>query len=225
MKKETAVMEAISIDESKRLIELETRIKAGVETFVEVGDALSEIKESRLYRADFPTFQAYCESKWNFTRRRAYQLIEAAEVRKALPANVKQCFTNPRQLNALAKLPKAKRAKAAKAIAKAVNKTGGRVTAKAVKTEVAKQLPRGGLCADAIRARDGEPETQRQSKPLPNPVLQPTDNPITLADFQKQLDSMESRIPADADHAKFGRALDKAATRQMNWGQKATSHV
>lgn len=163
MKKE--LTEPISLDESKRFISLEKIIKAGVTTFISVGDALAEIKNSRLYRADFPTFQAYCEKTWNFTRMRAHQLIEASEVHKALPANVKHCFTNPRQLNALAKLPKSKRVKAVKAIVKAAKKSGGRITAKTVKAEVTKQLPRGGLAADAIRAKSGGP--------LPNPVFPP----------------------------------------------------
>jgi len=177
------ITEPISLDESKRLINLEKIIKEGVATFITVGDALAEIKDSRLYRADFPTFQAYCDKTWNFTRMRAYQLIEASEVHKALPANVKTSFTNPHQLNALAKLPKAKRIPAAKAIIKAAKKSGGRITAKTVKAEVAKQLPRGGLTADAIRAQRGDKpaamrgidmsKVDRVDSLLPNPVLPP----------------------------------------------------
>ena len=39
-----------------------------------------EIRDSRLYRADFNTFEDYCRERWDFTRQRAHQLTEAAEV-------------------------------------------------------------------------------------------------------------------------------------------------
>jgi hypothetical protein len=53
-------------------------------TFFEVGVALLEIRESRLYRADFATFEQYCLERWGFARARAYQLTEAALVTSRL---------------------------------------------------------------------------------------------------------------------------------------------
>jgi hypothetical protein len=60
--------------------ELEATIEAGVRTFVDVGLALLEIRDTRLYRASYPTFDAYCRERWAFSRVRAHQLIEGAEV-------------------------------------------------------------------------------------------------------------------------------------------------
>ena len=67
------------ITQEKQLVEKhETTIKKGLNTFVEVGQALLEIRDKKLYRIDYKTFEEYCQEKWQMTRRRSYQLIEAS---------------------------------------------------------------------------------------------------------------------------------------------------
>lgn len=66
--------------EIARLEQLEGTIKTGITTFINVGLALAEIRDAKLYRQTHTTFQSYCKDKWGFTRQRAYQLIGAAEV-------------------------------------------------------------------------------------------------------------------------------------------------
>lgn len=56
----------------------ETVIERGLKTFVDVGNALLAIRDGRLYRADFGTFEEYCKERWGIERRRAYQLMDAA---------------------------------------------------------------------------------------------------------------------------------------------------
>lgn len=63
-----------------RLAELEQTIERGLATFIEVGQALLEIRDSRLYRESHGTFEDYCRERWGFSRQRGHQLIEAAEV-------------------------------------------------------------------------------------------------------------------------------------------------
>jgi hypothetical protein len=70
----------LSIDETARLEVLEQTIETGIKTFIQVGLALAEIRDSRLYRLTHHTFETYCRDRWQFTRQRAYQLIGAAEV-------------------------------------------------------------------------------------------------------------------------------------------------
>lgn len=77
---QTIEVEALEISEAVRLDELETVIERGQQTFIEVGNALMEIRDSRLYKRDFKTFEEYCEIRWNWKRAHAYRLIEAAEV-------------------------------------------------------------------------------------------------------------------------------------------------
>ncbi|HET7037948.1 MAG TPA: hypothetical protein VFI42_19905, partial [Thermomicrobiaceae bacterium] len=61
-----------------RLAELEAVIERGVPTFMEVGQALAEIRDARLYRETHTTFEAYCRERWGFTSSRARQLIGAS---------------------------------------------------------------------------------------------------------------------------------------------------
>jgi hypothetical protein len=63
-----------------RLTELEDVIQRGMDTFVEVGAALFEIRDDRLYRASHTTFEDYCQERWGMSRRHANRTIEAASV-------------------------------------------------------------------------------------------------------------------------------------------------
>jgi hypothetical protein len=62
------------------LAELEQVIERGLETFVEVGEALRRIRDERLYRESHKTFEAYCRERWGMSRQRAHQQIEAASI-------------------------------------------------------------------------------------------------------------------------------------------------
>lgn len=70
--------------EIARLSELEMVIERGLQTFYEVGEALLEIRDSRLYRNEHATFEDYCQHRWQMTHRRANYLIQAAEVMENL---------------------------------------------------------------------------------------------------------------------------------------------
>ena len=224
-----AVLESITPDESKRLKGLEEKIDAGKRTFMEVGLALEEIRTSRLYRAEFKTFQDYCETRWDFTRQRADQLMWAAGTVKALPEAMQSTLCTEKAALALRNVisdgPKTPKMRRVERMLEAAAKKKERVTSRNIEEAAGrfkKPLPKGGLCADAIRAQRGEPETP------PNPVLPPepvkTSKPapqqaatLTLARCQELVAEIERMIPEDADHDKFGHVLYRAAERQMNW--------
>lgn len=63
---------------------LEDVIRRGLETFVEVGNALAEIKERKLYRAEFGSFEGYVQVRWGWSRRHANRQIAAAETAQLL---------------------------------------------------------------------------------------------------------------------------------------------
>lgn len=73
-------MNDLTIIEKSQLTELEATIERGLQTFYEVGTALLSIRESRLYRADYDTFEAYCQKRWNMTRWYANRVIASAGV-------------------------------------------------------------------------------------------------------------------------------------------------
>jgi hypothetical protein len=70
----------LSVREEKRLAELEQIIQENFRGFVAVGQALAEIRDSRLYRVDYPTFEDYCRDLWEVSHQRASQLIAAKTV-------------------------------------------------------------------------------------------------------------------------------------------------
>lgn len=70
----------LTIDEARRFKQCERTIERGLDAFYEVGDALAEIRESRLYRITDATFEDYCRRRWNISRFYAHRLIDAAQV-------------------------------------------------------------------------------------------------------------------------------------------------
>lgn len=94
---ETGEILRLSDDEQQQLERFEVAIARGLRTFVEVGEALLSIRDRRLYRANYRTFEDYCRDRWSMARRTAYQLMDAAGVvenvrncAQALPANEAQ---------------------------------------------------------------------------------------------------------------------------------------
>ena len=55
-----------------------------VPVMVTVGTALMEIRENRLYRSEFKTFEEYCQSKWGFSRQFANKTIESSGIASGL---------------------------------------------------------------------------------------------------------------------------------------------
>ncbi len=69
----------LSVEEIDQLAQYEATITKGLATFIEVGAALASIRDERLYRRDYATFDDYCRARWGWDRRRAYQLMDADE--------------------------------------------------------------------------------------------------------------------------------------------------
>lgn len=76
----TNVCTSLSKQEQTRKSELVSVVKRGMATFVEVGRALQEIRDEKLYRDSHKTFEKFCGEEFEISRPRAYQLIEAAVV-------------------------------------------------------------------------------------------------------------------------------------------------
>jgi hypothetical protein len=79
----------LSPEEGARLEALEQAIERGLTTFVEVGQALLEIRDQRLYRATHTTFEQYLAERWHMARRTGYAYIDAAAVAANLPSSAK----------------------------------------------------------------------------------------------------------------------------------------
>jgi hypothetical protein len=75
----------LELAERERLAQLEEVVERGLQTFIEVGQALREIRDSRLYRQTHTTFGEYLVERWSFSKPHATRLIQAAQVVAAVP--------------------------------------------------------------------------------------------------------------------------------------------
>lgn len=132
--------EPLSSPEAARLTELETVVGRGLDTFVGVGTALAEIRDSRLYRQVAGTFEDYCRERWNLSKRYAYDLIGSAETACAIAHTDPDLppVKNEGQARELAKVEPEKRAEV---WSKANQDTGGKPTAAAVKKAAGAKVP------------------------------------------------------------------------------------
>jgi hypothetical protein len=74
----------LSTVEAKEFKKCESTIATGLKAFLAVGEALFKIRDNRLYRREYESFEDYLRRKWKISRTRGYQLIDAAKVAKDL---------------------------------------------------------------------------------------------------------------------------------------------
>lgn len=145
--------ELISIEESRRLVELEEVIEKGIGTFIKVGEALAEIRDKKLYRRPNDpkyTFEDYCREEWQMSRTMAFDTIKSAQA----ALNVRNCERQPRvesQARPLTvlKQPEQQRSAWSKAVESA---NGAQPTAKQVEAAV-----------EEVRA-EAEPEAPKRER-------------------------------------------------------------
>lgn len=119
----------------------------------ELGWHLRAIRDERLYRAEYETFEDYCRQRWTYSRRYVDMQIAAAETIDAIGATRTIVPTNEAQVRPLHALPETDRVEA---WTEAVEIAGGVPTAKVVAEVVAGRrvpliVPTGG------KGHDGPP--------------------------------------------------------------------
>jgi len=88
-----------------RLTTLEATIANGMETFMDVGNALRAIRDDRLYRDGYKSFEEYVKERWGWGKAHAYRMIQAAEVDENLSPIGDAKPKNEAQLREVAKAP------------------------------------------------------------------------------------------------------------------------
>lgn len=200
--------EAISLIESRRLVELEEVIERGLSTFIQVGEALAEIRDK--YRHHFKSlgysnFEDYCIKKWKFSRYTAYNLMNAAEVVTNVehaqhltgankPASIRQALS-------LRKLSGTEQPKAWSAAVSAAN--GSQPTAKQV--------------AAAVEEVQAETETETETETAPRTGRLP--GPSNGMKYAWQaIESLKMIQPNDTERDKAFMAVQRFLTQ--NYQQK-----
>ena len=154
-----------------RLTDCERVIASGMRTFVDVGTALAEIRDSRLYRATHETFEAYCQGRWGMTKSRGNQLILAAGVIENLATTVAKPATES-QARPLTRLEPPQQVEAWKAATDKAATEDRPVTAKDVRAAVT--AIRREEVKQTEATEQGKPQEEQQ--PARGPASQPVNS-------------------------------------------------
>ena len=97
---------SLTTREQREFVRAERTIAKGLKSFLEVGMALKEIRDQRLYRQQYDTFEEYVAKRWEMSRPRAYELCAASEVMADLSGipDIRVLPENEAQANPLARL-------------------------------------------------------------------------------------------------------------------------
>ena len=167
--------------DDQRLAVLEKTIARGKKTFIEVGLALAEIRDLRLYRREYSGFNEYCQKKWGWGKAYAYRLIDAAEVVKVSPIGDK--IKTESQARELGKVEPEQRA----GIVQAIVDAGEPMTAAAIKRHLppVPTQPGGAQANSPVVA-----------SPPPAPVVDGTGWPIPthLIPLWKRMDEVQEML-------------------------------
>lgn len=97
--------ESLTLPEAIRLKTLEITITNATKAFTDAGNALIEIRDKRLYRQHYKTFDDYCNQKWARDRRWAEYMMKAAVVVESLPQEMRTTVRNEASARALSCVP------------------------------------------------------------------------------------------------------------------------
>lgn len=220
-----------------QLEQCEEVIARGIQTFYEVGTALAEIRDSRLYRAAHDTFEDYLSERWGISRTRAYELISAATVQDEVSAIAD--IPNEAIARELVKAPQDRRSEVWE---EATAVASGRPTAKLIKALVKKITSRndaGGRITSHIAACGftGNPNAMSEDDPtghrlplntggpredVPVAVSEPPIHPsVSLVARATARLSEAPTAPVDReaalDHARQMIADDPNYARALHW--------
>jgi hypothetical protein len=151
-------LDHLSPDELQTLEHYEQIIAQGIQTFVQVGQALLAIRELKLYRADYPTFEEYCRKRWDLSRPYAYQLMEASVVVENVSAIADIIPANEAQARPLTRLESVQQQEVWKEAVETAPPTG--VTAKHVQQIVKRVKERTTRPTPPVPA----PQPRRQAR-------------------------------------------------------------
>jgi len=137
-----------------RLEQLESEIESGIRS---VGKALMEIRDSKAYRDQHDTFEAYCKERWGFTDRHARELISAETVRAKIGTFVPVETLKTEHLLAISSVPANKQGQVAASVLAECEEQNRKPTTKDFKA-AAKEF------------------AQPKADPKPEPTDKPEDN-------------------------------------------------
>ena len=167
-------LENITMIEALRRNELEKIIKKGFVPFMEMGFALAEIKEKKLYRDTYATFEEYCKEKWGFSRTYSYYVIKGSEAIKSLPQHTFTRVNTEKQARAVSKVRPEKRNDVVLAASAKAESEGRPMTSKDITDAASEQEPPVDIESTVM---ESQPATPTDTAPAPETAPAPADAP------------------------------------------------
>lgn len=133
--------DALTTQDIADLERIESEIEADQGSFFRFAKNVCEIRDRRLYRREYKTFDAYCEHRWGWTRQWINQQIRSAETVKQLGTMVSK-VTNERQARALADVMPEKRAEVLEHAAEKAEPITARSIKESARAVLAPQKPK-----------------------------------------------------------------------------------
>ena len=168
---------------------------------MEVGLALAEIRDLRLYRREYSGFEEYCRKKWGWSKQHAYRLIEAAPVAKS---NLQ--VTSQNAAIELARIEPSQRG----GVVQAIVDQGKPVTA----AEVKRHLPAPPMQpGQAGRTSGTGGRDEAQGKLMARPVLRPSEGETAGDQHDTDMSSRDKGKEGEREFAEFMRVHGFEARR------------
>lgn len=192
----TAAIATLNPAAQVALASCEQRIERGLKTFIDVGQALAEIRDSRLYKGTHATFEDYCQQRWGFSRQRAQQFTAAAELATTIVDTGLPSPTNEGQARALAAVPDEDRAD----VWREVVESGSKPTAAAIRKAAEARAPKTPEpTADPSAAQVGSGSISAPDVPPSAPGADPAPaaGPAADSPAPRQEPDLKAKIRAD----------------------------
>ena len=155
----SGVISPLSDEESSHLAQLEGVVQAGFSSMTETALALLKIKEKRLYRYQYGTYEQYARKRWGLSKAHANRLIQAGTVIKVLTPMGAILPANERQVRPLTKL----NLESVPAVwSKVVEEADGSPITNELVEKVVKETKSGEAASN-----EAETQTPPRQKPLP----------------------------------------------------------
>jgi hypothetical protein len=94
-------MGELSVTQTTVYEALKVGIREGLDSIFKTGQKLLRIRNEKLYRDEYPSFKEFCKAEYDLAEQRAYQYIDAAKIKDALPPKTQQLLSNESQARQL----------------------------------------------------------------------------------------------------------------------------
>ena len=197
--------------------QLEAVIKKSFTSFLLVGKALVEIRDRKLWRDGFTSFNAYCAEKWGFKKANANFLIQSAEVAGALSEKSANRLANSKQARTLGKVPAPDRERVLEAASQQAATEGRPMTSQDITNAATEQEPPVDIESTVI---ESQPVTPTDTAPAPESA--PAEPRVwPEAEFKKTV----TIILTEYQHEGGAVELTRSAQFLRDWAKSIEKHA